>query len=99
MKHKYFAILFLLMISVLTACSGGSESTKTSSQDIKSGFKEAIFSKLGWAREPTEVYPSIFSLTFSLINLGLPSSAIPIGLMPILQSVRAPSQVLKKLLL
>ncbi|MED4303575.1 ABC transporter substrate-binding protein [Bacillus licheniformis] len=33
MKHKYFAILFLLMISVMTACSGGSESTKTSGQD------------------------------------------------------------------
>ncbi|MCY7771049.1 ABC transporter substrate-binding protein [Bacillus haynesii] len=33
MKLKYFAILFLLMISVMTACSGGSESTKTSGQD------------------------------------------------------------------
>ncbi|MCY7990431.1 ABC transporter substrate-binding protein [Bacillus haynesii] len=33
MKPKYFAILFLLMILVMTACSGGSESTKTSGQD------------------------------------------------------------------
>lgn len=33
MKPKYFAILFLLMIPVMTACSGGSESTKTSGQD------------------------------------------------------------------
>ncbi|MEB3129810.1 ABC transporter substrate-binding protein [Bacillus paralicheniformis] len=60
MKHKYFAILFLLMISVLTACSGGSESTKTSSQDsvtvkhdlgetkVKNNPKKVVVLELGF---------------------------------------------------
>ncbi|AGN35602.1 ABC transporter substrate-binding protein [Bacillus paralicheniformis] len=60
MKHKYFAILFLLMISVLTACSGGSESTKTFSQDsvtvkhdlgetkVKNNPKKVVVLELGF---------------------------------------------------
>ncbi|MGF7529947.1 ABC transporter substrate-binding protein [Bacillus paralicheniformis] len=60
MKPKYFAILFLLMISVLTACSGGSESTKTSSQDsvtvkhdlgetkVKNNPKKVVVLELGF---------------------------------------------------
>lgn len=106
MKHKYFAILFLLMISVLTACSGGSESTKTSSQDSVTVKHDLGETKV--KNNPKKVVVLELGFIDALLDAGIKPVGIADDGKPkfinenvrekskgILQSVRAPSQVLK----